>query len=218
VQAKLSSASLRGRVFFGSECPLIQEGFKPLAGLLQDPEYFHNYTPVNWVALTWKAHLDAQAFFDHKGFRIASHGLGPAYRLGHRLQLQIRSGGPPPGPSRAPPGLPSGRQPPWSIGDPVEPPGRGPPSKHQKPNDRTTVRTPASTQGALMVAWFCPLINQAAAAVPNLRASMLWKTPDVIAKLLGSRFLALVPANKTLACDTTSSDRVQAQIANSCTS
>jgi hypothetical protein len=25
---------------------------------------------------------------------------------------------------------------------------------------------------------------------------MLWKTPDAIAKLLGSRFLALVPANK----------------------
>jgi hypothetical protein len=47
-----------------------------------------------------------------------------------------------------------------------------------------------------MVARFCPLINQAAAAVPNLWASMLWKTPDAIAKLLGSRFLALVPANK----------------------
>jgi hypothetical protein len=47
-----------------------------------------------------------------------------------------------------------------------------------------------------MVARFCPLINQAAAAVPNLMASMLWKTPDVIAQLLGPCFLALVPANR----------------------
>jgi hypothetical protein len=54
-------------IFFGPKCPLVQEGFKPLAGLLQDPEYFHNYTLVNWAALTWKAHLDARAFFNHKG-------------------------------------------------------------------------------------------------------------------------------------------------------
>jgi hypothetical protein len=47
-----------------------------------------------------------------------------------------------------------------------------------------------------MAARFHPLINQAAATVPNLWASMLWKTPDAIAKRLGSRFLALVPANK----------------------
>jgi hypothetical protein len=47
-----------------------------------------------------------------------------------------------------------------------------------------------------MAAQFCPLINQAAAAVPNLRAAMLWKTPDAIAQLLGLRFLALVPANR----------------------
>jgi hypothetical protein len=47
-----------------------------------------------------------------------------------------------------------------------------------------------------MAARFHHLINQAAAAVPNLWASMLWKTPDAIAKLLGLRFLALVPANK----------------------
>jgi hypothetical protein len=52
-------------IFFGLECPLVKE-FKILAKLLQDPEYFHNYTPINWAALTWKAHLDAQAFFDHK--------------------------------------------------------------------------------------------------------------------------------------------------------
>jgi hypothetical protein len=69
-----------------------------------------------------------------------------------------------------------------------------------------------------MLARFCPLINQAAAAVPNLQASMLWENSDAIAKLLGSSFLALVPANKTLARDTTSSDRVLAQIANSCPS
>jgi hypothetical protein len=31
------------------------------------PQVFHNYTPINWAALTWKAHLDARAFFDHKG-------------------------------------------------------------------------------------------------------------------------------------------------------
>jgi hypothetical protein len=48
-----------------------------------------------------------------------------------------------------------------------------------------------------MVARFCPLINQAAAAVLNLRASMLWKTrPDTIAQLLGPHFLALVLANR----------------------
>jgi hypothetical protein len=69
-----------------------------------------------------------------------------------------------------------------------------------------------------MAAWFRPLINQAAAAVPNLWASMLWKTPEAIAKLLGLRFLALVPANKSLACNTTSLDCAQAQIANLCTS
>jgi hypothetical protein len=34
-----------------------------------------------------------------------------------------------------------------------------------------------------MAAQFCPLINQAAATVPNLRASMVWKTPDAIAQL-----------------------------------
>jgi hypothetical protein len=53
-------------IFFGPECPLVKE-FKILAELLQDPEYFHNYTAINWAALTWKAHLDARAFFDHKG-------------------------------------------------------------------------------------------------------------------------------------------------------
>jgi hypothetical protein len=53
-------------IFFGPECPLVKE-FKILDKLLQDPEYFHNYTPINWAALTWKAHLDARAFFDHKG-------------------------------------------------------------------------------------------------------------------------------------------------------
>jgi hypothetical protein len=45
-------------IFFGLECPLVKE-FKILTKLLQDPEYFHNYTPINWAALTWKAHLDA---------------------------------------------------------------------------------------------------------------------------------------------------------------
>jgi hypothetical protein len=100
-------------IFFGPECPLIQEGFKPLAGLLQDPKYFHNYTPVN--------------------------GLGPAYHLGHHLQLQILSGGPPPGPSMllqvrpqaGDPHGPSGIQ--WNLLE------GGPPGKCQKPNDRTTV-------------------------------------------------------------------------------
>jgi hypothetical protein len=33
-------------IFFGPECPLMKE-FKILAELLQDPEYFHNYTPIN---------------------------------------------------------------------------------------------------------------------------------------------------------------------------
>jgi hypothetical protein len=47
-----------------------------------------------------------------------------------------------------------------------------------------------------MAAQFCPLINQAAAAVPNLMMSMLWKTPDTITQLLGPRFLALVPTNR----------------------
>jgi hypothetical protein len=47
-----------------------------------------------------------------------------------------------------------------------------------------------------MAARFRPFINQAAAAVPILQTSMLWKTPDAIAKLLGLRFLAMVPANK----------------------
>jgi hypothetical protein len=47
-----------------------------------------------------------------------------------------------------------------------------------------------------MAAQFCPLINQAAAAVPNFRASMLWKTPDAIAQLLSPCFLALVHTNR----------------------
>jgi hypothetical protein len=75
--------------------------------------------------------------------------------------------------------------------------GGAPAGKCQKSNERTTVSAPASTQGAMMVARFHPLINQAAAVVPNLRASMLWKTPDAIAQLLGPHFLlALVPANR----------------------
>jgi hypothetical protein len=46
-------------IFFGPECPLVKE-FKILTELLQDPEYFHNYTLTNWA--------DARAlFFNHKG-------------------------------------------------------------------------------------------------------------------------------------------------------
>jgi hypothetical protein len=102
-------------IFFGPECPLIQEGFKPLAGLLQDPEYFHNYTPVNWVALTWKVHLDAWAFFNHKGvgsraMALARHtvlDIASNYNFGvevlpldHPVLLQVRpQAGSPHGPS-----------------------------------------------------------------------------------------------------------------------
>jgi hypothetical protein len=53
-------------IFFGPECPLVKE-FKILAKLFQDPKYFHNYTLINWAALTWKVHLNTRAFFDHKG-------------------------------------------------------------------------------------------------------------------------------------------------------
>jgi hypothetical protein len=186
--------------------------------LLQDPKYFHNYTTVNWAALTWKAHLDALAFFNHKG--VGSRAMALARRtvldiasnykfgvevlpLDHPVLLQVcPQAGNPHGPSEIQ----------WNRLE------EGPPGKCQKLNDRTMVQTPASAQGAPMAAQFRLLINQAAAAVPNLQASMLWKTLDAIAKLLGLRFLALVPANKTPACDTTSLDRVQAQIANSCTS
>jgi hypothetical protein len=44
-------------IFFGLECPLVKE-FKILAELLQDPENVHNYTLINWAALTRKAHVD----------------------------------------------------------------------------------------------------------------------------------------------------------------
>jgi hypothetical protein len=102
-------------IFFGPKCPLVQEGFKPLASLLQDPEYFHNYTLVNWAALTWKAHLDARAFFDHIG--VGSRAMALAWRtvldiasnykfgtevlpLDHLMLLQVRpQAGNPHGPS-----------------------------------------------------------------------------------------------------------------------
>jgi hypothetical protein len=64
-------------IFFGPECPLVKE-FKTLAELLQDPVYFHNYTPINWAALTWKAHLYAQAFFNHKG--VGSQAITSAWQ------------------------------------------------------------------------------------------------------------------------------------------
>jgi hypothetical protein len=64
-------------IFFGPECPLVKE-FKILAKLIQDPEYFHNYTPINWAALTWKAHLDARAFFNHKG--VGSRAIASVQR------------------------------------------------------------------------------------------------------------------------------------------
>jgi hypothetical protein len=102
-------------IFFGPECPLVQDGFKPLASLLQDPEYFHNYTPVNWAALTWKAHLDAWAFFDHKGVGLQAMALARRtvldiasnYKFGaevlpldHPVLLQVRpQAGNPHGPS-----------------------------------------------------------------------------------------------------------------------
>jgi hypothetical protein len=177
-------------IFFGPECPLVKE-FKILAELLQDPEYFHNYTPINWAAQTWKAHLDAQAFFNHKG--VGSQAITSAQQttldiasnvlpLDHPVLFQAC-------PLVGDPRGPSGIQ--WNLLE-----GGAPASKRQKPNKRTTVCTPASAQGATMAAQFCPLINQAAATVPNLRASMLWKSPDTIAQLLGPRFPALVPANR----------------------
>jgi hypothetical protein len=63
-------------IFFGLECPLIKEFKTLLAKLLQDPKYFHNYNPINWAALTWKAHSDARAFFDHKG--VGSRAIASA--------------------------------------------------------------------------------------------------------------------------------------------
>jgi hypothetical protein len=87
-----------------------------LAGLLQDPEYFHNYTLVNWAALTWKAHLDARAFFNHKGVGLRAMALAwhtildiaSNYKFGaevlpcldHPVLLQVRpQAGDPHGPS-----------------------------------------------------------------------------------------------------------------------
>jgi hypothetical protein len=183
-------------IFFGPECPIVKD-FKILAKLLQDPEYFHSYTPINWAALTWKADLDAQAFFDHKG--VGSRAIALARRttldvasnykfgadvlpLDHPMLLQAC-------PLAIDPRGPSRIQ--WNLLE-----GGALACKCQKPNERTTVPTPASAQGAPMAARFRPLINQAAAAVLNLRVSMLWKTPDEIAQLLGPRFLALVPANR----------------------
>jgi hypothetical protein len=71
-------------IVFGPECPLVKE-FKILAKLLQDPEYFHNYTPINWAALTWKAHLDARALFDHK--EVGSRAIA----LARRTTLDVTS-------------------------------------------------------------------------------------------------------------------------------
>jgi hypothetical protein len=124
------------------------------------------------MALAWRTVLDIASNYKF-GVEVLP--------LDHPMLLQVR-------PQAGNPHGPSGIQ--WNLLE------EGPPSKCQKPNDCTTVRTPASAQGAPMTARFCPLINQAAAAVPNLWASTLWKTPDVIAKRLGSHFLALVPANK----------------------
>jgi hypothetical protein len=175
-------------IFFGPECPLVKE-FKILAELLQDPEYFHNYTPINWAALTWKAHLDARAFFDHKG--VGSRAIALARQttldvtsnskfradvlpLDHPVLLEAC---PPAGDPRGPSGIQ------WNLLE-----GGAPAGKCQKPNERTTVCTLASAQRALMAARFRPLINQAAATVPNLRAYMLWKTPDANCPTVGPAF------------------------------
>jgi hypothetical protein len=108
-------------IFFGPKCPLIQEGFKPLAGLLQDPKYFHNYTLVNWAALTWKAHLVARAFFNHKGVGLQAMALActildialsnykfrvEVLPMNHPVLLQVR-------PQAGDPHSPSGIQ--WNL-------------------------------------------------------------------------------------------------------
>jgi hypothetical protein len=63
--------------------------------------------------------------------------------------------------------------------------------KQPKPNERV------AAQGAAMSARFCPLVNQAAALVTRFRANMLWKTSEAINQMLGTKFIELLPPNKS---------------------
>jgi hypothetical protein len=48
-----------------------------------------------------------------------------------------------------------------------------------------------------MSALFCPLVNQAAALVTRFHANMLWKTSEAISQMLGTKFVELLPPNKS---------------------
>jgi hypothetical protein len=48
-----------------------------------------------------------------------------------------------------------------------------------------------------MSARFCPLVNQAAALVTRFHANMLWKTSEAINQMLGTKFIKLLPPNKS---------------------
>ena len=177
------------QIFFGDDCAAFTE-LKPLATLLQSPENFHNYRPINWTALAWRLHLGLRCFFQAKG-------QGPvAVATIQRITYDLSSGhkyGPDVLPldhphfSKTPPqGGGRGRQVDVDYTNPasrVEPP----PTKRQK--------TPA--KGSTMAPKFASLIQKASAAVDNkLRASMLWKTTDDIHKLLGPKFMELIPTGK----------------------
>jgi hypothetical protein len=63
--------------------------------------------------------------------------------------------------------------------------------KRPKPNERVAAR------GVAMSARFCSLVNQAAASVTRFRANMLWKTSEAINQMLGTKFIELLPPNKS---------------------
>jgi hypothetical protein len=71
------------------------------------------------------------------------------------------------------------------------PDGAAPAPKRPKPNERVAAR------GAAMSARFHPLVNQAAALVTQFRANMLWKTSEAINQMLGTKFIELLPPNKS---------------------
>jgi hypothetical protein len=60
-----------------------------------------------------------------------------------------------------------------------------------KPNEQL------AAQGTAMSAQFCPLVNQAAALVTRFQANMLWKTSEAINQMLGTKFIELLPPNKS---------------------
>jgi hypothetical protein len=180
-------------VFFGEDCPLVTSGLPPLAKVFQSRKHFHNYTMTHcWVALTWRIHLNIRAFFEEKGLgmaavsaiRCTTADIGSGMLYGEDI-LPLDFPKPHATKHQGEDSTPTGGN------SAPRPDGAPPMPKWPKLNERV------AAWGAAMSARFRPLVNQAAASVTRFWANMLWKTSEAINQMLGTKFIELLPPNKS---------------------